>query len=79
VSSGIRWVAPKSARMGQSVTAETHSAVGPAAALATVPDAAPAPQAVGGPGLMEKLILGGLLVAGATAVVTFAFVGSRRD
>ena len=77
---GIRWVAPKSSRMsGVGTPADPVYVLSADDASAPASPAAPSPTGQqGGHTLMEKLIFGGLLVAGATAAVTVLFVRSRK-
>ena len=65
---GIRWVPAKSARLGQAVTGNPEAAV---AVVAPPVEAQPAAK-----GILEKMIYGGLMVAGAALVLTLA-VGSN--
>lgn len=60
----IRWVPAKSASLGQAVTAGVPVAV-PATAAEVQPTA--------NKSVLEKIIYGGLIVAGAAAFITFVF------
>ncbi len=74
--SAIRWVPSKSSRMGIAADPEVQAAL--AQTMPAASAQAAAPQASSDHTVMEKLIFGGLLLAGATMVVTLAFGGPRN-